>query len=125
MAVTQALAMAGIGLPEVGLFEVHDCFTISGILSLEALGLAGPGGGADLVLSGATGRTGAHPCNTGGGLIGYGHPTGATGVRMAVDLWKQLTGRAGTYQVPVAGEHAVMVSMGGNDKTVVALVVRR
>jgi len=124
-AAAQALAMAGIGARDAGIFEVHDCFTISGLLSVEALGLAPAGGGAELVLSGATARAGAFPTNTGGGLVGYGHPTGATGVRMAVDLWKQLTGRAGDYQVPVAREHGIMVSMGGNDKTVVSLVVRR
>ena len=124
-AAAQALAMAGIGPREAGVFEVHDCFTISGLLSVEALGLAPAGGGADLVLSGATERSGEFPMNTGGGLVGYGHPTGATGVRMAVDLWKQLTGRAGGYQVDLAREHGIMVSMGGNDKTVVALVVRR
>ena len=124
-AVAQAKAMAGIASEDLGICEVHDCFTISGILSLEALGLAPAGGGADLVLSGAIARSGRYPTNTGGGLVGYGHPTGATGVRMAVDLWKQLTGRAGGYQVEVAREHGIMVSMGGNDKSVVSLVVRR
>lgn len=121
----QAKAMAGIGIEDLGVVEVHDCFTISGILSVEALGLAEPGGGADLVLSGATERTGRYPTNTGGGLVGYGHPTGATGVRMAVDLWKQLTGRAGGSQVALAKDHGILVSMGGNDKTVVSLVLRR
>jgi acetyl-CoA acetyltransferase len=125
MAAAQALAMAGIAARDAGVFEVHDCFTISGLLSVEALGLAAPGGGADLVQSGATRRTGPYPVNTGGGLVGYGHPTGASGVRMAVDLLRQLTGRAGDYQLPLAREHGVMVSMGGNDKTVVSLVLRR
>jgi len=124
-AAAQALAMAGIGVDAAGVFEVHDCFTISGLLSVEALGLAAPGGGADLVLAGETSRAGRYPTNTGGGLVGYGHPTGATGVRMAVDLWKQLTGRAGEFQVPLAAEHGVMISMGGNDKTSVSLVLRR
>ena len=124
-AATRAKAMAGITAEDLGVVEVHDCFTISGLLSVEALGLAKAGGGADLVLSGATARTGRYPTNTGGGLVGYGHPTGATGVRMAVDLWRQLTGKAGGFQVDVAKEHGIMVSMGGNDKTVVSLVVRR
>jgi len=125
LAAARAREMAGIGIQDAGIFEVHDCFTISGLLSVEALGLAAPGGGAELVSAGATARTGPHPMNTGGGLVGYGHPTGASGVRMAVDLWKQLTGRAGDFQVPLAKEHGIMVSMGGNDKTVVSLVVRR
>jgi acetyl-CoA C-acetyltransferase/acetyl-CoA acyltransferase len=125
LAVQRALAMAGIGARDAGVFEVHDCFSITGLLSVEALGLAEPGLGAERVLSGATARTGEFPVNTGGGLVGYGHPTGATGVRMAVDLWRQLTGRAGSYQVPLAKDHGVMVSMGGNDKTVVSLVLKR
>jgi acetyl-CoA C-acetyltransferase/acetyl-CoA acyltransferase len=125
LAVALARDMAGIAVQDIGVFEVHDCFTISGLLSVEALGLAPAGGGADLVLAGATRRDGPHPVNTGGGLVGYGHPTGASGVRMAVDLWRQLKGRAGEYQVPLAREHGILVSMGGNDKTAVALVLRR
>lgn len=125
LAVERARAMAGVGSSGLGVFEVHDCFSITGLLSLEALGLASPGEGADLVLSGAHARSGAHPTNTSGGLIGYGHPTGASGVRMAVDLWRQLTGKAGPYQVELRTEHAQMISMGGDDKTAVSLVLQR
>jgi len=125
LAADQAKAMAGIGIEDVGVCEVHDCFTISGVLLTEALGMAKAGEGADAVISGLTRRTGQYPTNTGGGLVGYGHPTGATGVRMAVDLWRQLTGRAGGYQVDVKKDHGIMVSMGGNDKTVVSLVLKR
>jgi acetyl-CoA acetyltransferase len=124
-AAAQAQAMAGTSIRDMGVCEVHDCFTVSGILLTEALGMAEAGGGAEAVIGGLTRRTGAYPTNTGGGLVGYGHPTGATGVRMAVDLWRQLTGRAGEYQVDVKKDHALMVSMGGNDKTVVSLVLRR
>ena len=124
-AASQAMAMAGLALDAVGLFEVHDCFTISGLLCLEALGLAAPGAGAERVLAGDTARTGPCPVNPGGGLVGYGHPTGATGVRMAVDLWRQLTGRAGGVQVAVARDYGLMLNMGGDDKTAVALVLRR
>lgn len=121
----QAMKMAGIGKKEVGVLEVHDCFSITGILSLEAVGLAKPGEGADFVSAGETHLGGRIPTNTGGGLVGYGHPTGASGVRMAVDLWKQLTGRAGAYQAELDKEHGLMISMGGNDKTVVSLVLKR
>ncbi|MBP7867959.1 MAG: 3-ketoacyl-CoA thiolase [Acidobacteria bacterium] len=124
-AAASALDMGGVGIGDVGVFEVHDCFTISGILSVEALGLAAPGEGPDLVLAGETALKGSHPVNTGGGLVGYGHPTGASGVRMAVDLWKQLTGRAGDFQVHPRKEYGLMVSMGGNDKTVVSVLVRK
>ena len=125
MAAAQAQAMAGTGIQDMGVCEVHDCFTVSGVLLTEALGMAGNGEGADAVLEGLTRRDGRFPTNTGGGLVGYGHPTGATGVRMAVDLWRQLTGKAGTYQVDVKKDHGIMVSMGGNDKTVVSLVLKR
>jgi acetyl-CoA C-acetyltransferase/acetyl-CoA acyltransferase len=125
LAAARARDMAGIQPEDAGIFEVHDCFTISGLLSVEALGLAPAGGGCGLVLEGGTGRGGRFPTNTSGGLMGYGHPTGASGVRMAVDLWRQFTGRAGAYQVPLAREHGILVSMGGDDKTVVSLVLRR
>ncbi len=120
-----ARRMAGISREDFGVIEVHDCFSITGLLSLEALELAAPGEGADLLLAGENARDGRFPTNTGGGLIGYGHPTGASGVRMAVDLWRQLTGQAGDYQVPLQKEHGIMISMGGNDKTVVSLVLKR
>lgn len=124
-AVENALVQAGIGVQDVGVFEVHDCFTITGILSMEAMGLANPGEGPELVSGGAMKRDGAYPTNTSGGLVGYGHPTGASGVRMAVDLWKQLTGRAEGFQVAVQKPHGLLISMGGNDKTVVSVVVRK
>ncbi len=124
VAAGRALAMAGLAIGDVGVVEVHDCFTVSGILLTEALGMAAPGEGADAVVAGITRRDGRWPTNTGGGLVGYGHPTGATGVRMAVDLWRQLKGRAGTYQVAPRTEHGLMVNMGGNDKTVVSLAVK-
>ncbi len=124
-AAEEARAMAGVGVQDLGVCEFHDCFTVSGVLLTEALGIAAPGEGADAVLAGVTRRDGAFPTNTGGGLVGYGHPTGATGVRMAVDLWRQLTGKAGGYQVDVKKDHGIMVSMGGNDKTVVSLVLKR
>jgi acetyl-CoA C-acetyltransferase len=124
-AASQARDMAGISKADYGLIEVHDCFSITGMLSLEALELAVPGGSAELVSAGENRRNGRFPTNVGGGLIGYGHPTGASGVRMAVDLWKQLTGKAGDSQVPLKKEHGIMISMGGNDKTVVSLVMAR
>jgi len=117
--------MARISKEDYGVIEVHDCFSITGMLSLEALELAKAGGSAELVIAGENKRNGRFPTNTGGGLVGFGHPTGASGVRMAVDLWKQLTGKAGEYQIPLKKEHGIMISMGGNDKTVVSLVLKR
>ena len=126
-AVQKALDAAGIGLDRIGTVECHDCFTISGILSVEAIGLAARGEGPDYVLSGRTARKGEVPFNTSGGLIGWGHPTGGTGVRQAVTVWQQLTGNAGAWQVRMSRKrpYGLSVNMGGNDKTVVAMVYKK
>lgn len=122
-----ALRMSGFAPGDIGVLEIHDCFTITAILMLEAGGFAGYGEGGRHILEGGVGRTGSLPVNPTGGLIGYGHPTGATGVRQMVDLWKQLTGRAKTSQVPAisAKPRGMMLNMGGNDRTVVSIVVER
>jgi len=126
-AVEKALAMAGITAADLGTVECHDCFTISAVLSVEAIGLAKPGEGPDYISGGGTSRTGALPFNTSGGLVGWGHPTGGTGVRQAVTIWEQLTGKAGKWQIEIAPgrPYGLSVNMGGNDKTVVAIVYRR
>lgn len=123
VAARRALAMAGLQVQEVGVFEVHDCFSITGLLSLEALGLAAPGGAPDLLAEGAHRPGGRCPTNLTGGLIGWGHPTGASGVRMAVDLWRQLRGRAEACQLAQVPGAGLMVSMGGNDRSVVCLAL--
>lgn len=126
-AVKKALEIAGITIDQLCLVETHDCFTIAGILATEAIGFAGPGEGADFVLKGNTAREGRIPFNTTGGLIGWGHPTGATGVHQAVTIWEQLTGKAGEAQIKISEErpYGLSVNMGGDDKTVVAIVYKR
>jgi len=125
-AVKKAYASAGIGPSDVGVLEVHDCFTIGGILELEAAGFAEYGKGVDFVLDGKTRADGEIPTNATGGLIGFGHYTGGTGVRQAVDIIHQLTGQAGDCQVNVPGDrpYGLMISMGGNDRTVVSCVFK-
>lgn len=126
-AVRKALDDAGVRLDEIGTVECHDCFTISGVLSVEAIGLAPKGEGPGFILEGRTARQGEVPFNTSGGLIGWGHPTGGTGVRQAVTIWQQLTGRAGKWRIELSSKRpcGLSVNMGGNDKTVVAIVYRR
>lgn len=126
-AVERALASAGITVDQVATVETHDCFTIAGILAVEAIGIADPGKGPDFVLDGQTARGGHVPFNTTGGLIGWGHPTGATGVHQAVTIWEQLTGRADRNQITIPADrpYGLSVNMGGDDKTLVALVYRR
>jgi acetyl-CoA C-acetyltransferase/acetyl-CoA acyltransferase len=126
-AVQQAMAMAGISSADLGTVECHDCFTISGLMSLEAIGLCKPGESPDFVLAGNTSRQGSIPFNTSGGLIGWGHPTGATGVHQAITIWEQLTGKAGDWKIDIAPNrpYGLSVNMGGNDKTLVAIVYRQ
>ena len=126
-AAKQALASAGITPADLATIETHDCFTIAGILGVEAIGLAPEGKGADFVLEGHTARDGKIPMNTTGGLIGWGHPTGATGVHQAVTIWEQLTGKAGAAQINIPADrpYGLTVNMGGDDRTVVAIVFKK
>jgi acetyl-CoA C-acetyltransferase/acetyl-CoA acyltransferase len=123
----QALASAGITIEQLATVELHDCFTIAGILGVEALGFAAHGKGAEFVAAGNTARDGKIPFNTTGGLIGWGHPTGGTGVHMAVTIWEQLTGKAGLNQIKIdpSRPYGMTVNMGGDDKTVVAIVYKK
>jgi len=126
-AAEKAYQMTGLGPKDIGLLEVHDCFTITGILALEAAGFAKYGEGTALVESGKTRMDGEIPTNPGGGLIGFGHYVGGTGVRQAVDCIHELTGKANGYQVKINSNrpYALMISMGGNDKTVTAMIFKR
>ena len=126
-AVEKAYETAGVGPKDIGVLEVHDCFTIGGILELEAAGFAEYGKGPEFVLKGKTRPDGDIPTNTTGGLIGFGHYTGGTGVRQAVDLVHQLTGQAMDCQVDIPKErpYGLMISMGGNDRTVVACIFKQ
>lgn len=126
-AINLAFESAGITKDQLGTVELHDCFTIAGILGVEALGFAEHGKGAGFVAEGHTARDGKIPINTTGGLIGWGHPTGGTGVHMAVTLWEQLTGKAGANQITIHPDRAygMMINMGGDDKTVVAIVFKK
>lgn len=124
VAVKKALEQAGITLQDIGILEIHDCFTITALLALESIGFAKRGEGADFVVAGHTAPDGSIPTNLSGGLGGFGHPTGASGVRQMVDLWLQLTGNADN-QIELRKPYGMMISMGGNDKTVTCFVVSR
>ncbi len=126
-AVTQAMEMAGVGPSDIGMLEVHDCFTIGGLLSLEAAGFCGYGESFDFVAAGKTAPDGDVPTNLSGGLIGYGHYTGGTGVRQAADICMQFTGKPDgqTIEVDSGKPYGLMISMGGDDRTVVSCVFRK
>jgi len=126
-AVKKAFEMANVTKEQIATVECHDCFTITGILAVEAIGFAEHGKGPDFILEGNTSRTGKVPFNTTGGLVGWGHPTGATGVHQAVTILEQLTGKAGNAQIniPAARPYGLTVNMGGDDKTLVSIVYKR
>ena len=126
-AVKEALTDAGITKDQLGTIETHDCFTIAGVLSVEAIGFADAGKGAEYIYEGHTARDGKTPMNTTGGLIGWGHPTGATGIHQAVTIWEQLTGNAGDAQIIINPDrpYGLSINMGGDDKTVTVIVYKR
>jgi acetyl-CoA C-acetyltransferase len=92
---------AGIRDPrkELDFGIVHDCFTVTELFNYQDLGLCKPGEGADLIREGVTAIDGDFPINPDGGLKSFGHPIGATGVRMICELTKQVLCRAEGYQL--------------------------
>ena len=118
-AAERAYAAAGLTPDAVQIAEVHDCFTITELLMMEALGFAAPGESAAQVIEGRTALTGALPINTGGGLVGFGHPVGATGIKQVLEVYRQMKGLCGDYQVGRSLEIGMTANMGGDDKTAV------
>ena len=98
-AAERAFAQAGRSAGDIDVLEVHDAFTIGEIITLEALGPAPRGKGAELAPSGHTARAGAQPVNPSGGLLSRGHPLGATGTAQLAEIAWQLRGRADARQV--------------------------
>ena len=89
----EALGRAGISVHDLDLAEVHDCFTISEIVEYEALGLCPPGEGGRFAADGR-GEVGADlVVNPRGGLLGCGHPLGATGIAQALEVFQQFAGQ--------------------------------
>ncbi len=107
---------------DIDVFETHDCFTSSEYAAVSAFGLTAPGREYEAVESGMIGFNGSKPINPSGGLIGCGHPVGASGVRMLLDLFRQVTGTAGGYQVRGA-KNGMMLNIGGSATTNYVFVV--
>lgn len=95
-------ASSGLGIGDVDVIELHDCFSINELLTYEALGMCEEGASGALVESGATTYGGQWVVNPSGGLISKGHPLGATGLAQAAELVWQLRGEASLRQVPGA-----------------------
>jgi acetyl-CoA C-acetyltransferase len=94
LAAKKAYENAKISADEVDVAQVHDCFSISEIIEVEELGFCKKGEGGSYVNSGQTKLGGAVPTNSDGGLLSCGHPFGATGIRQALEILRQLQGRA-------------------------------
>jgi acetyl-CoA C-acetyltransferase len=101
VAAERAYAEAGITDPReaLDLIEVHDCFSITELIVMEDLGLSELGQAPSDVLDGVFDSDGALPCQIDGGLKCFGHPIGASGLRMAYEIYLQLLGRAGDRQL--------------------------
>ena len=102
--------------------ETHDCFSMSEYMAIDHFGITGPGESWKAVENGDLERDGAIPVNPSGGLIGVGHPVGASGVRMLRDAARQVTGQAGDTQVEKARTFATL-NIGGSLTTTVSFVV--
>jgi len=121
-AIDEARSRAGVGLSDIDLVETHDCFSMTEYMAIDHLGLTAPGESWKAIEAGDIEMGGKLPINPSGGLIGCGHPVGATGVRMALDAFKQTTGTAGDYQVE--GTKTVQtLNIGGSTTTTVSLVI--
>jgi acetyl-CoA C-acetyltransferase len=118
-----AFARAGVAeVSELDGIETHDCFTTSEYMAIDHFGITAPGESWKAIERGDLERDGATPMNPSGGLIGGGHPVGATGVRMLVDAAHQVTGRAGATQVDGARTFATL-NIGGSTATAVSFIV--
>lgn len=121
-AVDDAYQMAGVTIDSIDIIETHDCFTSSEYAAISAFGLCAPGDEYKVIDKGIIDFTGSTPVNPSGGLIGAGHPVGATGVRMMLDIYKQVTGTADSYQVEGA-KNGLMLNIGGSATTNMVFIV--
>ena len=101
LAAARAYREAGIDKPreQLDLIEVHDCFSITELVIMEDLGLSDRGKAPRDILEGRYDRSGRIPCQIDGGLKCFGHPIGASGLRMSYEIYLQLLGRAGKRQL--------------------------
>ena len=111
-----AYRRASLTVEDINVFETHDCFTSSEYAAISAFGLTEPGKEYEAVESGMIDFNGSKPINPSGGLIGCGHPVGASGARMLLDLYKQVTGTANGYQIKNA-RNGMMLNIGGSATT--------
>ena len=124
-AIEDARTRAGVAdVAQLDAVETHDCFTSTEYMAIDHLGLTAPGQSWQAIEDGSIEMGGRLPINPSGGLIGMGHPVGATGVRMLLDAYKQVSGTAGDYQVEGA-KRMQTLNIGGSTTTTVSFIVER
>ena len=104
--------------------ETHDCFAMTEYAAIDSFGITAPGESWKAIEDGTIAPGGRLPINPSGGLIGLGHPVGATGVRMMLDGWRQVSGNAGENQVDGA-RRVGLLNIGGSTTTIASFVVAR
>ncbi|MDD5147677.1 MAG: thiolase domain-containing protein [Candidatus Daviesbacteria bacterium] len=119
----KALEQAGVGIKDIKVCEVHDCFTIAEVMAMEDLGVCPAGAGGKFIEKGNTRLNGKCPINTSGGLKACGHPVGATGVKQIIEITEQLRKSAGQRQVKDA-DIGLTQNVGGTGATVVVHVLQ-
>jgi acetyl-CoA C-acetyltransferase len=123
--ITDSFKRAGLGgVDDIDGIETHDCFTSTEYMAIDHFGITAAGESWKAVEAGDIELGGRIPVNASGGLIGLGHPVGATGVRMVLDSFKQVTGNAGDYQIEGARDVATL-NIGGSATTTVSFVIGR
>ena len=122
LAVEEACRKANLKEENIDFFETHDCFTSSEYVAISCFGITNPGEEYKAIEENRISFEGDKPINPSGGLIGCGHPVGATGVRMMLDLYKQVAGKAGNYQLNKAN-NGLMLNIGGSATTNYVFVV--
>ena len=109
-----AYARAKVSPGDIDVATAHDCFTIAELMAYEDLGFCKKGEASKMIREGQTELGGRIPVNLDGGLKAKGHPIGATGVSMAVEITKQLRGEAGRRQAPIWPGSALPHHIGGS-----------
>lgn len=122
LSIIEAYRRANLSVNDISFFETHDCFTSSEYLAISSFGITEPGKEYEAIESGQISFAGEKPINPSGGLIGCGHPVGASGARMFLDLYKQIANKAGDYQLDNP-KNGMMLNIGGSGTTNYAFIL--
>lgn len=117
-----AYRRANLTVDDIDVFETHDCFTSSEYAAISCFGITEPGKEYEAIEQDIITFSGSKPINPSGGLIGCGHPVGATGIRMMLDLYKQITNNAGRYQI-INAKNGMLLNIGGSATTNYVFIV--